>query len=263
MLDDVRYALRGMLRSPGFTAVALLMIALGTGANAAMFSVIDGVMLQSPFTDPDRIGILRVMAPRGAVTAGISTPQYRSLAASPGPFEAVAAMGGGTRPMIAGLGEPRRFNDECVTAAMFRVLGTPPLLGRVFSDEDDRPGAAVVVVLSYDFWKRELGGAADVPGRSVTIDGRPATIIGVMPRRFAGPLSRNDNDGWLPLGPAFSAGMAHGPLSIGRIILLNALVGLPFGWLFWKYGLEHAMVAHFSADLVLHVGAQLALAALA
>jgi len=65
------------------------------------------------------------------------------------------------------------------------------------------------------------------------------------------------------LPAAFSAGMAHGPLSIGRIILLNALVGLPFGWLFWKYGLEHAMVAHFSADLVLHVGAQLALAALA
>jgi len=97
-----------------------------------------------------------------------------------------------------------------VTAAMFRVLGTPPLLGRVFSEEDDRPGAAVVVVLSYDFWRRELGGAADVPGRSVTIDGTPATIIGVMPRRFAGALSRNDNDGWLPLGPAFSAGMATG-----------------------------------------------------
>ena len=210
MLDDVRYALRGMLRSPGFTAVALLMIALGTGANAAMFSVINGVMLQSPFTDPDRIGILRVMAPRGAATVGISIPQYRSLVASPGPFEAVAAMGGGTRPMIAGLGEPRRFNDECVTAGMFRVLGTPPLLGRVFSDEDDRPGAAVVAVLSYDFWKRELGGAADVPGRTVTIDGRPATIIGVMPRRFAGPLSRNDNDGWLPLGPAFSGGVAPG-----------------------------------------------------
>src|SRR4029078_12150279 len=126
MLDDVRYALRGMLRSPGFTAVALLMIALGTGANAAMFSVIDGVMLQSPFTDPDRIGILGVVAARRAATACISIPQYRSLAASPGPFEAVAAMGGGTRPMIAGLGEPRRFKDECVTAGLFRGVGSPP-----------------------------------------------------------------------------------------------------------------------------------------
>jgi putative ABC transport system permease protein len=210
MLDDVRYALRGMVRSPGFTAVALLMIALGTGANAAMFSVIDGVMLQSPFTDPGRIGVVRVIAPGRGATAGISIPQYRSLAAAPGPFEAVAAIGGGTRPMLAGLGETRRFNDECITAGMFRVLGTPPLLGRVFTDDDDRPGAPGVVVLSYDFWTRELGGSADVLGRNLTIDGMPATIIGVMPRRFAGPYSRNSNDGWMPLGPAFPTGASPG-----------------------------------------------------
>ena len=210
MIDDVRYALRGMLRSPGFTAVALLMIALGTGANAAMFSVIDGVMLQSPFTDPNRIGIVRVMAPGRGATAAISIPQYRSLAGSPGPFEAVAAIGGGTRPMLAGLGDVRRFNDECVTAGMFRVLGTPPLLGRVFNDDDDRPGAPGVVVLSYDFWMRELGGAADVLGRSLSIDGMPATIVGVMPRRFGGPYSRNNNDGWLPLGPALANGASPG-----------------------------------------------------
>jgi len=210
MIDDVRYALRGMLRAPGFTAVALLMIALGTGANAAMFSVIDGVMLQSPFTDPNRIGIVRVMAPGRGATAAISIPQYRSLAGSPGPFEAVAAIGGGTRPMLAGLGDVRRFNDECVTAGMFHVLGTPPLLGRVLNDDDDRPGAPGVVVLSYDFWTRELGGAADVLGRSLSIDGMPATIVGVMPRRFAGPYSRNNNDGWLPLGPALANGASPG-----------------------------------------------------
>ena len=210
MLDDVRYALRGMVRSPGFTGVAVLMIALGTGANAAMFSVIDGVMLQSPFTDPDRIGIVRVLAPGRAPTVGISIPQYQSLAASPGPFEAVAAIGAGTRPVLTGLGEVRRFNDECVTAGMFRSLGAAPLVGRVFTDDDDRPGAASVILLSYDFWTRELGGAADVLGRSVAIDGVPATIIGVMPRRFAGPYSRNNNDGWLPLGPALSKGVSPG-----------------------------------------------------
>src|SRR4051812_29047545 len=125
MLDDVRYALRGMARSPGFTSVAVLMIALGTGANAAMFSVIDGVMLQSPFADPDRIGIVRLLPSRGGATAAMSLPQYQSLSASRGPLEAVAAMGGGTRPVLGGLGEARRFNDECVTAGMFRVLGTP------------------------------------------------------------------------------------------------------------------------------------------
>src|SRR4051812_34484591 len=215
MIDDIRYALRGMARSPGFTAIALLMIALGTGANAAMFSVINGVLLQSPFTDPDRIAIVRVAAPDRGATAGISIPQYQSLAASPGPFEAVAALGAGTRPTLAGLGEARRFNDECVTASMFRVLGTPPLLGRVFSDADDRPGAPRVVVLSYDFWRRELGGSADVLGRSLTIDATPATIVGVMPRRFSGPLSHNNNDGWMPLGSAFSTGASPGCRVLG------------------------------------------------
>src|SRR4029077_2938247 len=122
MFDDVRYALRGMVRSPGFTAVALLMIALGTGANAAMFSVIDGVMLQSPFTDPDRIGGVRVLAPGRGATAAISTPQQRRLAGSPARFEAVAAIGGGSRPMLVALGEARWFNDECITAGTFRVL---------------------------------------------------------------------------------------------------------------------------------------------
>ena len=150
------------------------------------------------------------MAPGRGATAAISIPQYRSLAGSPGPFEAVAAIGGGTRPMLAGLGDVRRFNDECVTAGMFRVLGTPPLLGRVFNDDDDRPGAPGVVVLSYDFWMRELGGAADVLGRSLSIDGMPATIVGVMPRRFGGPYSRNNNDGWLPLGPALANGASPG-----------------------------------------------------
>jgi len=215
MLDDVRYALRGMVRSPGFTAVALMMIALGTGANAAMFSVIDGVMLRSPFADPERIGIVRIVPPGRPVTGPISIPQFQRLVTSPGPFEAVAAVGGGTRPVLAGLGELRRFNNECVTAGMFKVLGTAPLFGRVFTPDDDRPGAPGVVVISHDFWTRELGGAPDVLGRSLTLDGMPATVVGVMPRRFGGPYSRNNNDGWLPLGPALASGASPGCRALG------------------------------------------------
>ena len=210
MLDDIRYALRGMARAPGFTAVAVLMIALGTGANAAMFSVIDGVMLQSPFRDPDRIVMVTAHGADGQRTSAISLAQYRALLASAPPFDSLAAVGGGQRPILAGLGEPRRFNVECVTGDMFRVLGTQPLFGRTFTDDEDRPGGPSVVVLSYQFWQREMGGASDALGRVFTLNGVPTTVVGVMPRRFAGPYSRNNNDGWLPAGPAFGSGASPG-----------------------------------------------------
>jgi hypothetical protein len=150
------------------------------------------------------------MAPRRGATAAISIPQYRSLAGSPGPFEAVAAMGGGTRPMLAGLGDVRRFNDECVTAGMFRVLGTPPLLGRAFNDDDDRP-ARPAWWCSVTTSGCASSAARRTPSAAVSrIDGMPATIVGVMPRRFGGPYSRKHNDGWLPLGPALANGVAPG-----------------------------------------------------
>src|SRR5262249_33006126 len=112
-------------------------------------------------------------------------------------------------------GDLRRFSDECVTASMFRVLGTAPLVGRTLIEDDDRPGAPAVLVISYDFWTRELGGAADVLGRTLTLDSVPATIVGVMPRRFGGPYSRNSNDGWVPLGPALRGSPAPGCRLLG------------------------------------------------
>ena len=114
-------------------------------------------------------------------------------------------MGGGGRPIVRGLGEPRRMNAECVTADMFKVLRTAPLAGRTFAADEDRPGSPSVVVLSYQFWQRELGGADDAVGRTITLNGVPTTVIGIMPRAFGGPYSRNSNDGWLPLGPGIGA----------------------------------------------------------
>jgi predicted permease len=201
LAHDVRFALRSMARTPGFTAVAVLMIALGTGANAAMFSVIDAVMLHNPFADPERLALIYVQLPAGRTTAALSIEQYRSLTQSAPAFAAIGALGGGTRPTIAGLGEPHKLNVECVTAGTFHVLGTPPLLGRTFSADEDRPGGPAAVVLSYPFWQREFGGSADAIGRTMILNDVPTTIVGVMPRRFLGPLSRNTNDGWMPLGP--------------------------------------------------------------
>ena len=190
------------------------MIALGTGANAAMFSVIDAVMLRTPFSDPDRIAIVRVATPGGGPTAAVSLAQYRSLVESAPVFEAVAAFGSGQRPILRGLGEPRRLNAECFTAGMFRVLGVAPLAGRTFTADEDRAGGPGAVILSYEFWKREFGGSFGAVGRSVTLNGVPSTIVGIMPRGFLGPLSRNSKDGWMPLGPGLGspspAGCASG-----------------------------------------------------
>jgi putative ABC transport system permease protein len=200
-VDDARFGLRMMGRTPAFTAVALVMIALGTGANAAMFSVIDAVLLRSPFPDPARIAYVRSVAPGGRSTPALSPAQYRGLIESPGAFEAIGAFGPSGRPILRGLGEPRRMNVECVSAEMFKVLGTAPLAGRSFTADEDRAGGPSVVVLSYQFWQRDLGAAPDAVGRVVTLNGVPTTVVGIMPRSFGGPYSRNNNDGWLPLGP--------------------------------------------------------------
>jgi putative ABC transport system permease protein len=200
-LQDVRYACRGMRASPGFAATALTMIALGTGANAAMFSMIDAMMLRSPFPDSERVALLRVAQPGKAPTAGIPLDQYRSLPDSVPAFEAVGAMGGGGRMIVGGLGELRTMNVECITAGLFRVLGAAPISGRTFTDDEDRPGGPGAIVLSYQFWRRDLGGAPDTVGRMLTVNGVPSAVVGIMPRSFGGPYSRNNNDGWLPAGP--------------------------------------------------------------
>ena len=212
-LSDLRYGLRSMARTPAFTAVALVMIALGTGANAAMFSMIDAVMLRTPFSDPDRIAIVRVgrraAGDRSRLTCPI--PEPRGIGAG---VRGRCAFGSGQRPILRGLGEPRRMNVECFTAGMFRVLGVAPLAGRTFTADEDRAGGPGAVILSYEFWKREFGGAparSDGASRSTA---SPATIVGIMPRGFLGPLSRNYKDGWMPLGPGLGspspAGCASG-----------------------------------------------------
>ena len=209
-MNEVRLAARSMTRTPGFTAVAILMIALGTGANAAMFSVIDAVLLRTPFTDPDRIAMVTARTADGSRTSALSLAQYQSLTTSAQGFDALGGLASGQRPILTGAGEPRRFNAECVTAGMFRVLGTPPAMGRTFTDDEDRPESASVAVLSHRFWQRELGGAADTIGRVLTVNGVPTTVVGIMPRDFAGPYSRNNNDGWLPAGPALAGGSSPG-----------------------------------------------------
>jgi putative ABC transport system permease protein len=218
--QDVKYALRMMRRTPGFTAMAVLMLALGTGVNVAMFSIVDAVMLRSPFENPSELAAVRFIVKDRAIAA-VPVDRYRDLVAAPGPLAAVGAFSSGLH-VLTGQGDPLNVDDiECFSSEMFDVLRTRPLLGRTFGPHEDHPGAAPAIVLSYSFW-RQLGGSPAILGTPITINQTPVTVIGVMPRGFAGPLARADVQGWLPRGrplrSADNAGCGQGNVNVvGRL----------------------------------------------
>jgi putative ABC transport system permease protein len=195
---DLKYALRMMRRTPGFTAMAVLMLALGTGVNVTMFSIVDAVMLRSPFERPDEVVSVRYLV-NDRVTSAVPLDRFHELQASPGPLAAVASATGGTH-VLTGQGDPLSVDDiECVSSGMFDVLGVRPIMGRTFTAAEDRPDGEPTIVLSYWFW-RQLGGSPEILGRPLTINRTPVTVIGVMPKGFSGYLARGDVHGWLPRG---------------------------------------------------------------
>jgi putative ABC transport system permease protein len=204
--QDVNYAFRMMRRTPGFTALAVLMLALGTGVNAALFSVVDAVMLRTAFVHPDELVIVRTVE-NNKPTSAIRPDQFEALTTAPGPFQVIAGLGGGGNNILTGLGDPRSIDVECVSASMFDVLGTRPLFGRTFSAIEDRAGAEPTMVVSFDFW-RQLGGLPSIVGRSITLNQTPVAIVGVMPPGFAGPFSRSDTVAWLPINRPIAGGGA-------------------------------------------------------
>jgi putative ABC transport system permease protein len=196
--QDLTYALRMMRRTPGFTAMALLMLALGTGVSVAMFSIVDAVLLHSPFREADRVVSVLEMEGRQTPTAAVPVDKFAQLVAGSGPFAAVAGFTGGGTHVTAASGDLRRLGTECVSASMAEVLGTAPLFGRWFDETEDQPGASPVMVLSHAFWKR-LGGSPSILGTTLVVNQTPVTVVGVMPRYFAGPLSRSDTEAWVPM----------------------------------------------------------------
>ncbi len=185
-LQDVRYALRGLRRSPGFAAAAVATLALGMGATTAIFSVIRAVLLAPlPYAEPDR----RVMIwsrwkdfPKTWLATG-EVDSYRRQVPS---FEAVAAWET-DRANLTGEGEPARLGIALVTGNTFETLGVSPILGRSFTADEDAPGGPPVVILSYGLWQNRFGGDPAVLGRSIELDGSPRRVVGVMPRGFALP----------------------------------------------------------------------------
>jgi predicted permease len=180
MLQDLRYAVRTLWKSPGFTTIAVIALALGIGANTAMFSIVNGVLLRPiPYPKPQQLLKLYTSAPQFR-DASVSYPNYLDWQQRNQSFEAMAAYRNETFN-LTGQGEPERLRGLMVSAVMFNALGVKPILGRTFTSEEDRRGAAPVVVLTSSLWKTRFGGDPNVIGRGMTLTDKLYTIIGVVP----------------------------------------------------------------------------------
>ena len=191
---DLHYALRRLIKSPGFTVVAVLTLALGIGANSAIFSVVNGVLLKPlPYPEPDRlVGVYHVSDGQRAVMSG---PNYSDIARLATTIESSAAYSV-SRMILTGEGEATRLPIAEVSASLFNVLYVRPALGRTFNADENTPGRTNMVILSHGLWEQRFGGDPGVIGRRITLDGVRREVIGVMPRGFSYPTGRQ---AWVPL----------------------------------------------------------------
>jgi len=204
-MSDIRYALRTLARSPGFTLAAVVTLALGIGANTAVFSVVEGVLLRSlPFPHANRLVDIKTVPERyrnGARWGGTSElTWYETWRTAPGVFDDLSAYIG-DQPILIGPWEAARVESWSVMANFFPMLGARPLLGRVFLPGEDRPGTARVAVLSHRLWAARYGSDTTVLGRTLTLDTMEYVVVGVMPAGFRYPAGA---DVWLPLGSYLS-----------------------------------------------------------
>ncbi|HEY0874694.1 MAG TPA: ABC transporter permease [Vicinamibacterales bacterium] len=218
ILRDVRYAIRMLLRNPGFTAIALMTFAIGIGANTAVFSVFNAVLLRPlPYPDADRITMMWLdNRPQGIKEDIASYPIYRDWREQNTVYEHVAAFRSAAFT-LTGAGEPERIDGALTTANFHDVIGLKPVLGRLYSEEHETPGNDAVVVLSYGLWQRQFGGVPDVLGRTMTLNGVPHEIIGVMPAELRVPSTAQL---WKPLAPSEQQREARGSFwlpIIGRL----------------------------------------------
>ena len=182
LLQDLRYAFRLLAKSPSFTLIAVLTLALGIGANTAIFTVVNAVLLRPlGFRDPSRVVL--VAEKTSYPTVSTSYENYIDWRGQSHSFESLEATRG-TAITLTGTGEPERLNARMATAPLFSLLGVNAILGRTFLAEEDRAGGAPVVILSYGLWQRHFGAARDILGKSITLDSQPYTVVGVLPGGF-------------------------------------------------------------------------------
>jgi predicted permease len=197
--QDLRYAVRILVKNPGFAVVSVITLALGIGANTAIFSVVKGVLVQAlPYSHAERlVGIFTASPERGLKGFPVSFTKMTRIRERSHTLEQVGAY----LPVLSSLQTrdlPVELSAVKVTANFFDVLGTAPVLGRSFLSEEDRPGGADVVMVSHRFWLTRLGGDPNAIGRTLPLDGRSVTLIGVLPGSFHFPFLEPEPDVWFP-----------------------------------------------------------------
>ena len=218
--QDVKYGLRMLRKNPGITAVAVLTLALGIGANTAIFSLIDALLLRSlPVSNPQELVFLKWTAHKDPKKHGNSSfgdcviklggenptgcsfshPFFDEVRATPNVFSSVTASGGGVQVALSGNGRPSVVSGLIVAGNYFQTLGVRPALGRTLEPSDDAPGAPPVAVLNYGYWQREFGGSPSVVGKTIGLNGVLTTIVGVAEQKFVSLTPGSVPDAWLPL----------------------------------------------------------------
>jgi putative ABC transport system permease protein len=193
----MRYAIRSLRSSPGFTLIALLTLALGIGANTAIFSFVNGVLLKPiPYRDPHSI-VMVWEKPPGGYRNGISTLNFLDWKNQNTVFKHMAAATFGGSVTLSGAGEPVELQGSRVSASYFDIFGAQAVLGRTFASDEDQPGKSQVVILSHRLWENRFGADPSVLGRTLTLNGKPCTVIGVLPAN--GPFDRSWAQLWMPL----------------------------------------------------------------
>ena len=200
MIEDARYGLRVLRKSPGFTAVAVMTLALGIGANTAIFSVVNAVLFRPlPFRDPGRLMVVWHTPPQksfpGVTKFVVSPANYLDWRDQNHVFEQMSAVGFGNFN-LTGMGQPESVEGRAVSADFFSVLGVQPVLGREFLEEEDQPGHGNVVVISHEFWQTHFGGSKDVLGSQIKLDDKSYEVVGVAPAKFDFPFQAKL---WVPL----------------------------------------------------------------
>ncbi|MGA7919778.1 MAG: ABC transporter permease [Candidatus Acidiferrales bacterium] len=223
LVQDIKYAVRTLLKSPGFTVIAVLTLALGIGANTALFSVVNGVLLKPlPYAQPEQLVALAETSP-SFETSSISYPNFLDWQRSNSVFSAIAADRSDDFVMT-GNGEAERVRIAMVSASFFQILGIHTIRGRLFTQNEDRLGTTPVALISSGLWQRKFGSAPDIVGKTITMNGDGYTIMGVIPSSFYLQSSNFDSihDVYIPIGqykdPLFQDRKVHeGTRAIGRL----------------------------------------------
>ena len=223
VLQDFRYAVRGLAKAPAFSAIAILTLALALGANTAIFSVVSGVLLQPlPFEEPGNLMLLTGKSPRWTSTA-FSYPNYTDIRDQSKTIEHAVAYSNMSSFLYSDSGEPERLFGALVTKDLWSVLRVKPLLGRGFTPEEDRWGGNPVIVISHELWQKRFGGNPGIIGTQIRV-GTPKTVVGVMPPGFKFPVEDTNTDIWLPLGQEIE-NPAEGRGAIWMGVLVRARPG--------------------------------------